>query len=42
MNKAEFDEFSDTDDRLYVSKAIQKVFLEVNEKGTTAAAATGK
>lgn len=42
MNKAEFAEFANTNGQLYVSKAIQKVFLEVNEEGTTAAAATGR
>ncbi|XP_065871997.1 serpin-Z7-like [Euphorbia lathyris] len=36
--KAEITEMVETDEVIYVSKAIQKCYIEVNEKGTVAAA----
>ena len=40
QRKANFKDLSDED--LYVGKAIQKAYIDVDEKGTEAAAATGK
>lgn len=41
LGKANFQELAD-DENLCVSKVVQKAYIEVNEEGTKAAAASGK
>lgn len=41
-NQAQLSRLLKNDESLYVSKAIQKVFLEINEQGVEAVAEDGK